>query len=412
MSGIYNLLVLASWSILRLLAHVNPKFSLFVKGRKQTLATLRKHISDTDSVIWVHTASLGEYEQGLPVMEQLKLTYPNHKLLLTFFSPSGYEVKKNTAVADVVTYLPMDIKKNVHEFLDAVNPKLVVFVKYEIWPNYLAALKDKNIPTVLVSAIFKKQQIYFKWYGGFMRNALKAFQTFYVQDTNSKSLLNAIGIDHCSVTGDTRFDRVSKILDSNNALEFMDSFTTSAHCFIAGSTWPEDEKLLVAHINNSYSDMKFVLAPHNINKEHSTTLKASIAKPTLLYSEIDGQNLIETQVLIIDTIGLLTKIYSYATLAYVGGAFATGLHNTLEPAVFGIPVVIGPKYSGFKEAVDLVSLGGIISINTQEELTNKLNELYDSKPTIKRIGEINSNYISKNTGATAYIMNNITKLLT
>lgn len=411
MHGIYNVLVSASWSILRLLAHVNHKLSLFVKGREHTLATLRKHISNTDNVIWLHAASLGEYEQGLPVLEQLKLTYPSHKLLLTFFSPSGYEVKKNTLAADVVTYLPMDTKKNVREFLDVVNPTLVLFIKYEIWPNYLAALNTRNVPTLLVSALFKKEQIYFKWYGRFMRNTLKAFDKFYVQDENSKALLNTIGLNHCDVTGDTRFDRVSKILDMDNALDFMDTFNTTPHCLIAGSTWPEDEKLLVEYINKSPSNMKFVLAPHNIKKAHSTRLKESISKPTLLYSEMKGQNLKETQVLIVDTVGILTKIYSYATIAYVGGGFASGLHNTLEPAVFGIPVLIGPKYKGFKEAKDLVSLGGIISINTQEELTQKISEHYHSTDTSKRLGKINSNYISKNKGASAKIMNDITKLL-
>lgn len=382
-----------------------------MKGREQTLETLKKHISSADNVIWLHAASLGEYEQGLPILERLKFTYPNHKLLLTFFSPSGFEVKKNTLAADVVTYLPMDTKKNVNEFLDIVNPKLVLFIKYDIWPNYLKALNTRHVPTLLVSAIFKKEQIYFKWYGGFMRNCLKAFDKFYVQDENSKSLLSTIGLEHCDVTGDTRFDRVSKILDANNGLEFMDMFHTKSHCFIAGSTWPEDEKLLVGYINKSPSTMKFVLAPHNIKKEHSTRLKASITKATLLYTEIDGQNLTDTQVLIIDTVGILTKIYSYATIAYVGGGFASGLHNTLEPAVFGIPVLIGPKYNGFKEAEDLVALGGIISINTQEELTQKITEFSESTDIVESLGEINSNYISKNTGASAKILNDITKLL-
>jgi len=390
---------------------VNHKLSLFVKGREHTLETLRKHISDSDHVVWVHAASLGEYEQGLPILEQLKLTYPDHKLLLTFFSPSGFEVKKNTSAADVVTYMPIDTKKKVHEFLDIANPKLAVFVKYEIWPNYLAALDKRNIPTLLVSAFFKKEQLYFRWYGGLMRNALKTFHHFYVQDENSKTLLHSIGLSNCDVTGDTRFDRVSKILNADNRLEFMDTFNTTSHCFIAGSTWPEDEKLIADYINSSDNDMKYVIAPHNIKKAHSTHLKESISKPTLLYSEIEGQNLNETQVLIVDTIGILTKMYSYATMAYVGGGFATGLHNTLEPAVFGIPVIIGPKYKGFKEAEDLVSLGGIRSIRTQVELTQTINELYDSEDNRTMLGQINSAYISKNKGASTKIMNDITKLL-
>jgi 3-deoxy-D-manno-octulosonic-acid transferase len=394
-----------------LAAKVNHKLALFVKGRQQTLETLRKHISDGDQVIWLHAASLGEYEQGLPILEQLRLAFPDYKLLLTFFSPSGFEVKKNTPAADIVTYMPLDTKKKVGEFLGIANPILAIFIKYEIWPNYLAALKQKNIPTVLVSAFFKKEQIYFKWYGGFMRNVLKTFDHFYVQDKNSKILLNSIGCSNCDVTGDTRFDRVSKILNADNCLEFMDTFNTTSHCFIAGSTWPADEKLLVDYINSTDNDLKYVIAPHNIKKEHNMRLKESISKPSLLYSEIEGQNLSDVQVLIVDTIGLLTKIYSYASIAYVGGGFATGLHNTLEPAVFGIPVIIGPNYKGFKEAEDLVTLGGISSVGNKESLTKTINELYHSADNRNMLGQINSAYISKNKGASAKIMNDITKLL-
>ena len=382
-----------------------------MKGRQRSLETLRKHISSNDQVIWLHAASLGEYEQGLPILEQLRITYPGHKLLLSFFSPSGFEVKKNTPAADVVIYMPLDTKKKVGEFLDVAKPKLVVFIKYEIWPNYLAALKKRAIPTLLISAYFKKEQIYFKWYGGLMRNALKTFNHFYVQDENSKILLNRIGFSNCDVTGDTRFDRVAKILKGNNHLEFMDMFNTTAHCLVAGSTWPADEKLLVNHINTTDTNMKYVIAPHNIIKEHNTRLKESISKPSILYSEIEGQNLSDVKVLIVDTIGILTKIYSYATVAYVGGGFTTGLHNTLEPAVFGIPVIIGPNYKGFKEAEDLISLGGILSINNQEALTKTINELYQSTHHRNMLGNSNAAYISKNKGASAKIMKAITNLL-
>lgn len=408
---IYNLIASSSWVILRLIAKVNTKLALFVKGRESTQKTLKQHISKNDSVIWVHAASLGEFEQGLPILEQLKYNYPDYKLLLTFFSPSGYEVKKNTQAAHVVTYMPMDTKKKVREFLAIANPKLVLFIKYEIWPNYLTELGKRNIPTLLVSALFKKEQIYFKWYGGFMRHALKSFHHFYVQNENSKSLLHTIGLTNSTVTGDTRFDRVSKILARDNGLAFMDSFNTASPCFVAGSTWPEDEKLLVDYINNSDSDMKFVIAPHNIKKEHSKLLKDSITKPTLLYSELEHQNLGETKVLIIDTIGLLTKIYSYATIAYVGGGFATGLHNTLEPAVFGIPVLIGPKFKGFKEAEEMVSLGGILPITTQAEFNQQVDELYSKKERRARLGQINTTYLSKNKGASKKIMKDITNLL-
>lgn len=408
---IYNLIVSASWSILRLIAKVNTKISLFVNGRKLSIPTLQKYISDSDSVIWVHAASLGEYEQGLPILEKLKTDYPSYKIVLTFFSPSGYEIKKHTSAAHVTIYLPMDTRRKVTEFLNTSHPKLAIFIKYEIWPNYLAGLEKRNIPTLLISALFKKEQIYFKPYGGFMRNALKTFDHFYVQDENSKSLLNSIGIKKCTVSGDTRMDRVSKILDSNNHLDFMDTFKTTEHCLIAGSTWPEDEKLLVDYINQSSTDIKFVIAPHNIKQEHSRELKKSIDKPTLLYSEIESKNLERINVLIIDTIGILTKLYSYATIAYVGGGFATGLHNTAEPAVFGIPIIIGPEFQGFKEAEELVTVGGIISIHTITELTQHLDKLQSNKDFRNKVGSLNATYIVENKGASTKIMEGISKLL-
>jgi len=408
---IYNLLVSTSWFVLQLLAKVNTKLSLFVEGRKHTISTLKKAISDGDTVIWIHAASLGEYEQGLPILEQLKLAYPGHKLLLTFFSPSGFEIKKTTRAAQVVTYLPMDTQKKVNAFLDAAKPKLAIFIKYEIWPNYLSELNRRNIPALLVSALFKKEQVYFKWYGGFMRTALQNFGHLYVQDQNSQFLLKSIGITNSSVTGDTRLDRVSEILDADNSLDFMTQFNTTSSCLVAGSTWPEDEKLLVDYINRSTTGMKFVIAPHNIKKEHSTNLKDSIAKPTLLYSEMDTQDLKNVEVLIIDTIGLLTKIYSYASMAYVGGGFATGLHNTLEPAVFGIPVIIGPKYKGFLEAEELVSLGGAIAITGQADLARWIDELQSNAATTEKLGHINAAYVAKNKGASIQIMEGIQNIL-
>lgn len=408
---IYNLIVSASWSVLQLIAKVNTKISLFVKGRKRSISRLQKHISDGDTVIWVHAASLGEYEQGLPILELLKRDYPSYKIVLTFFSPSGYEIKQYTSAAHVTIYLPMDTKRKVNDFLNATHPKLAIFIKYEIWPNYLAELDRRNIPTLLVSALFKKQQIYFRSYGAFMRNVLKTFDHFYLQDENSKLLLNSIGHLNCTVSGDTRMDRVSKILDADNSLVFMDAFHTKANCLVAGSTWPQDEKLLVDYINSSSSDMKFVIAPHTIKTEHSSELKKSIDKPTLLYSEIHSQNLENTNVLIIDTIGILTKIYSYATIAYVGGGFATGLHNTLEPAVFGIPVIVGPQYIGFLEAEELVYRGGVISIHTLDELARHIDELEANKEIRNSLGNINTVFIAENKGATTKIMEGITKLL-
>ncbi|GBF20802.1 MULTISPECIES: 3-deoxy-D-manno-octulosonic acid transferase [Arenibacter] len=402
--AIYNFAVQLSALFLKLIALFHPKIKLFVDGRKEVMSYLKKNISERDSIIWVHTASLGEFEQGLPIIEQLKQNYPEYRILVTFFSPSGYEVKKNTAAADLVTYLPMDTKKNAIEFLDLVNPKLVIFVKYEIWPNYLRALSQRNIPTLLISALFKENQIYFKSYGGFMRKALHNFTHIFVQDTKSIELLSKINIKNTAISGDTRFDRVIEILERDNNLAFMENFKNGAKTLVAGSTWPDDEEVLVPYINTGESSLKFVLAPHNIKPEHINKLKSSINKKTILYSELENKDLSAYEVLIIDTIGLLTKIYSYAEISYVGGGFATGLHNTLEPAVYGIPVIIGPSFKGFKEAEDLVNKGGVLVVKSPAEFFTLVNDLLKDEEHLKRTGDINSTYVSENKGASIQIM--------
>lgn len=386
---------------------VNPKLSLFVNGRKETFNLIKDTISKTDKVIWIHAASLGEYEQGLPVMEKLKLLYPNHKFLLTFFSPSGYEVKKNSKVADVICYLPLDTKKNVHKFLEAAHPDLAIFIKYEIWPNYLAALNSVNTPTFLISALFKNNQNFFKWYGSFMRKALTNFSHFFVQNEKSKELLNSIDFKNVTVAGDTRFDRVTEILDRNNSLEFMVHFKQNQFCFVLGSTWPEDEKLIVEYINNTSLPIKFVIAPHTIKNKHIEEIIEAIKKPVARFSELENIAIEDYEVLIIDTIGILTKIYSYADLAYVGGGFVTGLHNTLEPAIFGIPVIIGPNFNGFAEAEELVQLGGVNSIKDSSQFNNLVNTYSKNNEYRLKTGQINANYIQEKAGATKRIVDEL-----
>jgi len=400
-------IVQISWFFLKILALFNSKLKLFVKGRKHSFYLLDNAISKEDRTLWVHAASLGEYEQGLPIIEKLKNEYPLHKIVLTFFSPSGYEVKKNTTVADVVAYLPMDTKKNVAHFLKTVHPDIAIFVKYEIWPNYIKALEKNKIPAILVSALFKKNQVYFKAYGGFMRNTLRKFSNYFVQDANSKELLESIGIKNAIISGDTRLDRVSEILDRDNTLDFMEVFKNDKLCFVAGSTWPEDEAILIDHINHAPKNLKYVLAPHTIKKDKILGLAGAFTKKTTLYSKIYSNNLRDYDVLIIDNIGLLTRIYSYADIAYVGGGFSTGLHNTLEPAVFGIPVIIGPNYDGFIEAEDLVKQKGIYPIKDQWTFGELLKKFLDSPEFRKKTGEINANYISKNKGASMEIMSHI-----
>ncbi len=407
MHNIYNIVIYLVSFFLKGIALFNSKIALFVKGRKNTFSYLQEKISNEDTVIWIHTASLGEYEQGLPIIEKLKVNYPNHKILVTFFSPSGYEIKKNTSIADFVCYLPLDTKYNAKKFIELVNPQLVIFVKYEIWPSFLKALNVKQVPVLLTSAIFNKKQLFFKWYGGFMRNSLSYFTHIFVQDQKSIQLLNSIDIKNTTVSGDTRFDRVSEILTNDNSLDFMDSFRQKNLCFIAGSTWPQDENLLIQYINSSTTSLKYVIAPHNIKPTHIQELKEAISKKCILYSEVNNKDIFSYDVLIIDTIGILTKIYSYANIGYVGGGFATGLHNTLEPAVFGIPIIIGPQFDGFKEAKDLVDKKGIIPVTSASDFNPIVDKLYMDKEFCKATGAINKDYVSINTGASNIILDYI-----
>ncbi|MEZ4881515.1 MAG: glycosyltransferase N-terminal domain-containing protein [Flavobacteriaceae bacterium] len=333
---------------------------LFVNGRKDVFEILQQKISTIDKTIWFHCASLGEFEQGVPIMDEIKKLKPDHKIVVSFFSPSGFEIKKNTPLADAVVYLPMDTASNAKKFIAAINPSLALFVKYEFWPNYLLELKKKNIPTLLVSGVFRKDQIFFKSYGGFMRKALGTFDRFFLQDENSESLLKRIGFNNITISGDTRFDRVSHQIEMDNTLKFAEEFKGSSLCIVCGSTWPEDETVLTDYINASPENVKFIIAPHKIENEKIETFTKSIIKKTVLHSNKDEVNISEYSVLIIDCIGLLGKLYSYADIAYVGGAMGkTGLHNILEPATFGVPIVIGKNYNEFPEAIRLRELGAL-----------------------------------------------------
>ena len=406
----YNILVFKASFLLPFIAIFNKKIKLFVNGRKETFSKIAS--LKNQKTIWFHAASLGEFEQARPIIEELKKNYSEYKILVTFFSPSGYEIRKDYKFADVTCYLPLDSKANAKKFIEIVNPKMAIFIKYEFWPNLLNELKRKEIPTILVSGILRKKQIFFKFYGGFMRESLQAFHHFFVQDKNSKDLLKSINFKNVTVSGDTRFDRVSNILDQATSLNFINECNDNKYTLVAGSTWKEDEQLLVDYINNNATEIeKFIIAPHNIKQEAILELKKSINKKTVLYSNkpLDcargDNNLKDYTVFIIDTIGILTKIYASADLAYVGGGLKTGLHNILEPATFGIPVVIGNKYNKFKEAVDLVKIGGCISIKNQEEFNKNLIELKEDKNFRNLTGIINKKYIEDNLGATKKIMN-------
>ncbi len=404
---IYNILILAVGFVLKLVALFNKKINFFVEGRKETFPKLLESIQPEDSVIWMHCASLGEFEQGRPIIEKLKIQYPTCKLVLTFFSPSGYEVRKNYEVADVVCYLPLDSKKNAKKFLDVVHPKLAIFVKYEFWPTILSELKVRNIETLLVSGIFRKKQAFFKWYGGWMRKSLAAFSHFFVQDESSEQLLQQIGFKNVTLSGDTRFDRVYEITQQNNELDFIAEFKNEQYTLVAGSTWKEDEELLVNYINHHASDEeKFIIAPHNINPKDIEELKNAILKKTVLFSEKSGENLKEYQVFIIDTVGILTKVYSYAAVAYVGGGYTkSGIHNVLEPATFGVPIVIGPNYHKFNEAIGLVENKACFVVDNSQKLSVLLNEFYTENQKREQAGSNAYNYVVSKTGATSKILN-------
>ena len=401
---IYNILTHFTHHILKLVALFNPKIKLFIQGRKNVFQKLEESIAITDKTIWIHCASLGEFEQGLPILEELKKQYQNHKIIVSFFSPSGYEVKKNSTAADVIVYLPLDTRTNATRFLNIVHPEVAIFVKYEFWPNYLAELKQRNIQTLLVSGIFREDQAFFKSYGKWMQKSLQTFDHFFVQNETSKALLNNIHFKNVSVAGDTRFDRVSEILKRDNSLNFIEAFKQDNTTIVYGSSWSDDESIYIDYLNSS-KNIKHIIAPHDIKSHKIEKLKNSITKSVLLFSEKDDKNIAEYDVLIIDTIGLLTKIYSYADIAYVGGAFNTGLHNTLEPAVFGIPVVIGPDFQKFQEAVDLVHQKGILSVSNKELYTATINKLIASENYRLTTGEINSDYIYQQAGATMKILN-------
>ena len=409
MNFLYTLATRLVACMLPLLALFNRKIKPFYRGRKESFRILQTHISPEDSVIWLHAASLGEYEQGLPILKRLRELYPEKKLVVTFFSPSGYEAKKHSKEADVILYLPLDLPERVDRFLNLLHPQMAIFVKYEFWKNYLFALKDKAIPTYLVSGVFRNDQLFFKKRSLGMRAVLPCFTHFFVQNENAKLLLQSIGYSNVTVSGDTRFDRVVEILSRDNKLSFVEQFLSGAPCMVFGSSWKADEAVYVPFLNAYKGNMKFIIAPHEVHdKEKIHLLRDCIYKRVAVLSEVEGKDLSPYEVLIVDKIGLLTKIYSYAAIAYVGGGMGNkGLHNILEPAVFSIPVVIGKNYDKFNEAKDLISREGVFSIKNTEEFTQIATFLFTDVIQRKKAGLLNYNYILSNTGATEKFISKI-----
>lgn len=406
---LYDTAVWLASVFLRIPALFNPKIRLFLRGRKEVWQYLESFRLADRELIWMHTASLGEFEQGLPVLERLRAAYPDYQILVTFFSPSGYEVKKDRLSGYGVCYLPLDSGRNARRFLELARPRLALFVKYEVWPNFFRELDRSGVPILMLSALFKPEQAYFHWYGAFLKKALGRVARFYVQDQVSAQLLQDNGLDRVTVSGDTRFDRVFEIRERNNHLDFMEAFKGERTCLVAGSTWPEDEQVILPLIRDlaSVPGHCFVIAPHKTDSKTIENLMQQLNGLAVLYSQRDRADLRQVPVLVIDTIGLLTKIYAYADLAYVGGGFATGLHNTLEPAVFGIPVLIGPKYQGFREAEALVAAGGLCPVNSREAFEDLARTWFADPALRTRLGSVNQNFTENSTGATLQIMEGI-----
>ena len=404
---IYNTAIKAAQIALKCIAPFNTKIKKGVIGRQNTFSILNKNVEQTDKTLWFHCASLGEYEQGLPVFQALRTHYKSHKIILSFFSPSGYEIRKNSPIADVVVYLPLDTINNAKQFINLVNPELSVFVKYDIWPNILNELKRKKRRAILISAAFRKEQSFFKFYGKLLRESLFTFEHIFTQNEASETLLHSINYKNTSTTGDTRFDRVYNQLSINNTLTFIETFKQNKLCLIAGSTWPEDDNLLIEHINNKTNkNVKYIIAPHNIKENLIDNLQNQLKVKSVLYTEKDDlKKLQNAQVLIINTIGLLSKAYKYADIAYVGGAMgSTGLHNTLEPAVFGTPIIIGNKYDKFPEAKVMIEYGGMYSISNQEEINSVINDLLENEDKRLNMGSLNLEFIKKHKGAVTQII--------
>lgn len=383
------------------------KAASWSEGRKGLFPELERAVSGSGPIVWIHAASLGEFEQGRPVIEAIRERYPGYRILLTFFSPSGYEVRKDYRGADWVFYLPADTPRNAERFLDAVAPEIAVFIKYEFWLNYLEALSRRGIPTYIVSAVFRRDSVFFRLWGGAFRRALRTFRRLFVQDDESKELLAGIGVRQVTVAGDTRFDRVGRIAGEARRLPVVEDFADGRDVFVAGSTWPPDEEMLI-RLADAFPDMKFVIAPHEMDEKRIGALAASVKGGAVRYTSYgaadDGK---DKQLLIVDTIGILSSVYGYGRYAYVGGGFGAGIHNTLEAAVFGMPVAFGPNYGKFREAHDLIAAGAARSVSGYEELEAWLSGLRTDRKAYGRAAAAAGTYVRSHRGATDIILREI-----
>jgi len=411
MRVLYTFAIFIYQLIIRVAALFDEKARLWITGRKNLIPGLKIKIEHENQpkrpVIWFHCSSLGEFEQGRPVLEKIKILFPQYRILLTFFSPSGYEIRKNYDQADWIFYLPLDTPGNARQFIEAVNPTIAFFVKYDYWFNFLKELKSKQIPVIMISAVFRPSQYFFKWYGIWFRNQLNAITWFFVQNEESFTLLKSVGKNNVRLTGDTRFDRVSEIASRKMEFPLIKEFCGDASIMVAGSTWKEDEMILIPMILRQYPKMKYIIAPHDISPGRIQEIIDCLGKPFIKYSELNSENSKSSDILILDTIGILALLYRYATVAYIGGGFGGSIHNIQEPITFGVPVFFGPNYQKFKEAVELISLGAAFSVRSTDELIQPVSKLLSDSEYYSKVSAICSGYVDQHNGATEKIIHEI-----
>lgn len=404
---LYDLSMRVYGAAIALAARRHEKARLWSEGRRNLLERMAQAVVPGERIVWVHVSSLGEFEQGRPLMERIRREYPEYKIALTFFSPSGYEIRKNYSGADYVFYLPLDTPGNARRFLDILNPEVAVFVKYEYWLNMLAELRRRKIRTFIVSAIFRRNSVFFRWYGWLWRQALESFEELFVQNEESKQLLAELGFDNVIVAGDTRFDRVAEIAAAAKRIELVERFKGGHRLFVAGSTWGPDEEILIELINRN-PDIRFVIAPHEMEEARIEHLMKSVRGGAVRYTQCDASTTFDkTQVLVLDTMGILSSVYGYAEWAYIGGGFGVGIHNTLEAATFGLPIAFGPNYRRFKEARDMLTLGAAASVTSAAELETWFAPLRDDEAHYRRTARTAKDYTTRNQGATSLIVKTI-----
>ena len=404
---IYNWLMALYAGLARIAALRSTKARQWVDGRRGLFRRMAETIDPEARIVWIHAASLGEFEQGRPIIEQLRREHPEYKVLLTFFSPSGYEIRKNYPGADYVFYLPVDTPRNARRFLDIAHPEIAIFVKYEFWLNLLGELRRRKVRSYIVSAIFRRDSVFFRPYGGLWRQALEAFDALFVQNEESKQLLSELGFDNVVVAGDTRFDRVAEIAQAARRIEIVERFKGDARLFVAGSTWGPDEELLIRLMNDN-PGIKFLVAPHEMEESRLARLEAETRGGALRYTRCTpDMDFGGKQLLILDTVGLLSSVYGYADWGYIGGGFGVGIHNTLEAATFGLPIAFGPNYEKFKEARDLATLGAARPIADYEALRDWFAPLRDDSEALQKASRIAKDYTVSHQGATGLILRTI-----